>query len=101
MTIVADGGSADEDGGQNGRATFETSSMKRTIGTTGPPPADGIQPGDMFCRRLFLPRQPWRERCGLRIIRHPPCDMVSISAVLSLLRQRTSDSFVRCRFSER
>ena len=45
---LADGGAPDEDGGPNDRLTFETSSMLRTIGTTDPPPAGGIQPGDMF-----------------------------------------------------
>jgi hypothetical protein len=38
----------DEDGGPNGRVAFETSSMQRAVGTTAPPPADGIKPGDMF-----------------------------------------------------
>jgi len=45
---IGDGGSLDEDGGLNGRLTFETSAMKRTIGTTVGPPADGIRPGDVF-----------------------------------------------------
>jgi hypothetical protein len=48
VTLMADGAPVDEDGGPNGRATFETGSMKQTIGTTAPPPANGIQPGDMF-----------------------------------------------------
>lgn len=51
MTPVADGGPIDEDGGRNFRVVFETSAMKQTVGTTAPPPADGIRPGDMF---LFL-----------------------------------------------
>jgi len=48
ITFMGDGAAIDEDGGPNGRVTFETSSMKRTIGTTAPPPANGIQAGDMF-----------------------------------------------------
>ena len=43
-----DGFTNDEDGYPNGRATFETPAMKPAIGTTAAPPADGIQPGDMF-----------------------------------------------------
>lgn len=46
--IASDGSGNDEDGGPNGRVTFETSSMKPAVGTTAPPPADGVQPGDMF-----------------------------------------------------
>jgi hypothetical protein len=45
---MGDGGGIDEDGGPNGRATFGTSSMLQAVGTTAPPPADGIKPGDMF-----------------------------------------------------
>jgi Calx-beta domain/Bacterial Ig-like domain (group 3)/IPT/TIG domain len=48
MTLMADGAAVDEDSGPNGRVTFETPSMLRTIGTTATPPTDGIRPGDMF-----------------------------------------------------
>jgi hypothetical protein len=48
VTIMGDGAAVDEDGGPNGRVTFETGTMKQTVGTTAPPPANGIQAGDMF-----------------------------------------------------
>jgi hypothetical protein len=48
MMQVGDGTSIDEDGGPNGRVTFETSAMKKAVGTTAPPPADGIRAGDML-----------------------------------------------------
>jgi hypothetical protein len=48
MTLLGDGSSIDEDGGSNGRITFETTSMTRSVGTTAAPPADGMRPGDMF-----------------------------------------------------
>ena len=48
MMQIGDGASIDEDGGPNGRITFETSAMKKAVGTTAPPPADGIRPGDML-----------------------------------------------------
>jgi len=48
VTIMGDGAPIDEDGGPNGRVTFETGTMKQTVGTTAPPPANGIQAGDMF-----------------------------------------------------
>jgi hypothetical protein len=48
MMQMGDGASIDEDGGPNGRITFETSAMKKAVGTTAPPPADGIRAGDMF-----------------------------------------------------
>ncbi|HXA18853.1 MAG TPA: Calx-beta domain-containing protein [Thermoanaerobaculia bacterium] len=48
IAVMADTAPVDEDGGPNGRVTFETGAMKQTIGTTVPPPANGIQAGDMF-----------------------------------------------------
>ena len=48
IAIMADTALVDEDGGPNGRVTFETGAMKQAIGTTAPPPANGIQAGDMF-----------------------------------------------------
>jgi hypothetical protein len=51
MMQIGDGAPIDEDGGPNGRITFETSAMKQAAGTTAPPPADGIRAGDMF---LFI-----------------------------------------------
>jgi hypothetical protein len=47
MTIMADGAAIDEDLGPNGRVTFETPSMKRTIGTTAPS-TDRRNPGRRY-----------------------------------------------------
>lgn len=48
VMLMADSAPIDEDGGANNLATFETTSMQRTIGTTATAPADGLKPGDMF-----------------------------------------------------
>lgn len=48
IMFSTDGADGDEDGGTNGRVTFETSAMTRTPGTTATAPADGIKAGDMF-----------------------------------------------------
>jgi len=67
MTLMADGAAVDEDSGPNGRVTFETPSMQRTIGTTATPPADGIRPGDMFLAIDGFGEEWWGDAVDLHL----------------------------------
>jgi hypothetical protein len=47
--------------GAEGRVTFETSAMKKTVGTSAPPPDDGVRPGDMLLALADLGTAWWGD----------------------------------------